>query len=62
LERILYAVPADEQIQEQQQEDEEIQGCALGLADNCYFIHSFILFMFCVQTCDGLVSKWAVAL
>eukprot|EP00076_Gallus_gallus_P032213 XP_024997751.1 inactive serine/threonine-protein kinase TEX14 isoform X7 [Gallus gallus] len=32
LERILYAVPADEQIQEQQQEDEEIQGCALGAA------------------------------
>lgn len=32
LERILYAVPADEQIQEQQQEDEEIQGCALGQA------------------------------
>lgn len=44
---------------EEQQEDEEIQGYALGLADNCYFIHNF---MFCVQTYDGLVRKWVVAL
>lgn len=52
LERMLHAVPGDEEIQE------EPQGHTLGWADN-FYLCSRVYFVCCVQICGGLFRKWA---